>query len=135
MSAAKLTWTTIGAIVGVLVLVFGIYALTVALSGPKGQGDAIIKKNSAQNWTQAQQDFERIYADVESTKSKIILADEAAKSDPMDQVKYTNAEGLKSYCLSQVADYNAKSRSYLTEDFKSIDLPAKLDPSYCGITS
>lgn len=106
---------------------WGGYALSVALSGPKGVGDAIKTKNSAQNWTNAQAGFEDNYQEILSTDRKIQMHREALKADPNNQVLQTNLTGVTSACISSVAKYNADSRKYLKEDFKSADLPYQID--------
>lgn len=135
MSTGKAVLIGILSFLAVIVVIVAVYVATVALSGPKGQGDAIIKKNSAENWTKAQSDFEQIYADVQATQQKIQNADQAAKADPNNKTKGQTLQGLQSYCASEVANYNAKSRSFLTQDFKSADLPYKLDLELCNTTA
>ena len=100
-----------------------IWGITVAVSGVKGQGDAVIEKNSADNWIAAQAEFERGYQDILSTDQKIMLAYNNLQTAPDDNTLRTNYTGLQSYCLSAVAEYNANARSYLSEDFRAADLP------------
>lgn len=116
-------------IVIVLAISAGIWALNVAASGPKGQGDAIIQKNSAANWVAAQARFEQDYQDILATDQKIVAAHTALQTNPTDPTLQTNYSGLTSYCLSKVAGYNADARSYLSEDFRASDLPAQIDPT------
>lgn len=103
-----------------------VWGITVAVSGPKGQGDAEIKKNSAENWVAAQAQFERDYQDILATDQKITNAYTALQANPDDKTLQTNYAGLTSYCLSKVAGYNADARSFLSEDFRSADLPAEI---------
>lgn len=110
----------------VLALGAGIWALSVALSGPKGVGDAIIKKNSAENWTKAQAKFEEMYADIEQTDRKITVAATALAADPEDITLKQTYSGTVNYCLEVVGDYNAEARKYLSSEFRSIDLPQKI---------
>ena len=126
-SKARIIWTAIAVVIGIFVLSWGGYALTVAMSGPKGIGDGIKQKNSADNWIAAQKDFEQRHQEILSLDKKIALHKEALKSDPKDPILQTNVTGVASSCMSAVADYNAKSRSYLSEDFKSSDLPYQID--------
>lgn len=125
---SKKVWITLGVIAGTIALVVGTYVVAVAVSGPKGVGDAIIKKNSAENWTAAQARFEDLYAGIEAADAKIALAAanvEAAVPDAKTaQQTYT---GLVSGCLDLVGDYNADARKFLAEDFRASDLPAQID--------
>lgn len=116
-------------VVIVAVVSAGAWGITVAASGPKGQGDAIIQKNSAQNWVAAQARFEQDYQDIIATDQKIVAAHTALQGAPADRTLQTNYSGLTSYCLSKVAGYNADARSYLSEDFRAADLPAQIDPN------
>lgn len=129
MKTSKVIWLGILAVVVIVVLSWGGYALSVAMSGPKGVGDAIKTKNSAKNWTNAQAGFEDSYQAIVSADRKIAVHKEALKGDPKNQVLQTNLTGTTTMCISAVADYNADSRKYLQEDFKSADLPYQIDSS------
>lgn len=117
-----------------LVVGAGIWGLTVALSGPKGQGDGIIQKNSAENWVDAQERFEENYQEYESTLVRIEQFHIAHLDDPNDAVSKTNWLGQISHCTDVVADYNADARNFLREDFRASDLPESLDPNTCTTT-
>ena len=60
----------IGLVLAFVLVIWGGFALKVALSGPKGVGDAIIQKNSAENWTKAQAEFENLYAGIQSARQE-----------------------------------------------------------------
>lgn len=109
----------------------GIWGLNVLTSGPRGQGDAIIQRNSADNWLDAQARFEENYADYEATIFKIKQAQTALEADPNDALAMTNYTGTVNYCASLVADYNADARNYLREDFRAADLPDQIDVDTC----
>lgn len=115
-----------GILVAMLLVSGAIWALNVALSGPKGQGDAIAQNNSAENWIDAQAGFEEDYAEIIATDVKINNAYDALQADPDDQTLYDTYTGLMSYCLSVAADYNAAARSFLTEDWRDADLPDEI---------
>ena len=106
---------------------WAIWAFNVAISGPKGVGDAVIKKNSSENWTAAQAKFEDMYADIEATDRKIDIAAATLASDPTDKTFQQTLAGTKTYCISVVGDYNAEARKFLAEEFRSADLPAQID--------
>jgi hypothetical protein len=108
-------------------LSWGGYAFSVAMSGPKGVGDAIKQKNSASNWTRAQAEFEDRYEQVKALDRKIKVHREALDKDPSNGILQTNLTGVTSACMSAVADYNADSKKYLMEEFKSADLPYQID--------
>lgn len=109
----------------------GIWGLTVATSGVKGQGDGIIKNNSSENWIKQQAKFEDLHAEYESTLVRIDQFKITADANPNDAIAQTNYNGQISHCTDVVAEYNAATRSFLSEDWKSIDLPATLDPEDC----
>lgn len=120
----------IGWIVIVLVAILisvAVWGLTVAFSGIRGEGDAIIENNSAENWTSAQARFEQNYAEIKSTDVKIDNAHAMWQADPDDKTLQQTYSGLVSYCLSVVADYNADARSFLSEDWRSADLPQQIE--------
>lgn len=105
----------------------GFWVFKVLTSEIQGQGDALIEKNSAENWTAAQAGFEQNYQDIVSTDQKIVLAYQQVQAFPDDKTIYQTYTGLQSYCLSAVAEYNADARSYLLEDFRASDLPQEID--------
>lgn len=126
MSTGKTVLAVLGVVVAVVALVAGAYLVKVALSGPVGQGDAIVKKNSAANWTAAQARFEGMYANVVATDKKITVAKTALDLDPEDKTLQENYTGVQNVCLSMVADYNKEARSYLAADFRAADLPDQI---------
>lgn len=129
MSIKRIIWTVIATVVGLVLVTWAAFAISVAISGPKGVGDAIKTKNSASNWTTAQAEFEERHQEILSLDKKIALHKEALKADPKDVVLQTNVTGVTSACMSAVADYNADSRKYLMEEFKSSDLPYQINES------
>lgn len=120
----------VGWVVGIIVgavLLSGIgWGLTVALSGIKGQGDGVIKKNSAENWTAAQGRFEDLYAEAIAADQKVSINKTALDLNPTDKTLQTNYTGVQSVCLDIVARYNAEARKFLSAEFKSADLPPEL---------
>lgn len=123
-------WIVIGVVI-ILLIGTGIWGLTVATSGVKGQGDGTIKNNSAENWIKQQAKFEDLNAEYESTLVRIEQFKATADANPNDAIAQTNYQGQVSHCTDVVAEYNAASRSFLSEDWKSIDLPPSLDPDSC----
>lgn len=114
--------------VGVSIVIGAIvWGANVLISGPKGQGDAIVEKNSSENFIAAQAEFERGWQDIKSTDQKIALATVTLAQDPEDKTAQQTLAGLQSYCLSAVAEYNANARSFLSEDFRAADLPAEIN--------
>lgn len=105
----------------------GVWVFRVLTSEIKGQGDAIIQRNSAENWTAAQARFEDMYAEVVATDRKVTAAWEAYQADAENLTAKQTYYGTQNVCYSMVADYNAEARKFLSEDFRSADLPAQID--------
>ncbi len=119
-----------GVWIGVVLLVvalisIGVWGFKVATSDVKGQGDAIVQKNSANNRIAAQERFEDLYAEITQTDAKIGPAKQAFKANPT-AVNQTNLTGLVNYCLDVVGDYNAEARKYTSADFRAVDLPSQI---------
>lgn len=116
-------------IIIVVVAVIGIVAwlFTVGFSEPKGRGDAVIEKNSADNWVSAQKEFNDLYQNILSTDRNIGTAKTAWDADKDNAVLQTNYNGLVNSCNDLVGDYNSLARSYLAQDFRDADLPAQID--------
>jgi hypothetical protein len=128
----KEIWTGIGITLGFIALIAGIlwvsFGAKVASSGIIGQGDAIIQKNSAENWTKAQAEFEELYAGIEAADRNIVVAYEAYDRDP-SQFNETNYTGAQMTCQDLIGQYNSKARTFLAADFKAADLPDRIDQS------
>lgn len=116
-------------VIVIIVIVIGIagWGFKVLLSEPKGRGDALVEKNSAENWVKAQKEFNDRYQDILATDRKITVAKEAWDTDQNNAVLQTNYNGLKNYCETAVGEYNSLARSYLAEDFRDADLPPEID--------
>ena len=127
MSRGKAVATVIGGILVVALVVVGVWVIKVQTSGVRGEGNAIIKKNSAENWTAAQARFEGLYAEIEATDQKIVVAKQQMDLNPEDRTAQDNYFGTKTVCLSMVADYNSEARSFLSQDFRAADLPDQID--------
>lgn len=111
----------------IVLLGTGWWVFRVATSDVKGQGDALIRKNSATNRIGAQQRFEELYADILASDRRIDTLAADAAANPDSQVAQTNLTGSITYCQDVVADYNALARSYTAQDFRAYDLPAQID--------
>lgn len=125
--AVKVAAGILAIIIAITLIGWAGWAISVAASGPKGQGDAIKTKNSAENWTAAQARFEKQYQAVIGADQKIAIHRSALEADPKNPTLQTNLTGILGTCTSAVAEYNAESRKYLSEEFKSADLPYQID--------
>lgn len=101
-----------------------IWGIKVLIAPVKGEGDKQIIKHDANNMIAAQERFEDLYQDILATDRKITVAREAE-----GDTAATNLQGLQSYCLSVVGEYNAAARKFTQADFKAVDLPSKIDNS------
>lgn len=116
-------------VIGLVGLIIGgiFFTINVLLAPAKGQGEAQMKKYSAENWTAAQARFEDIYAGIQAKDAQInvLYADKVAR--PNDLTAQQTYTGVVSACLKSVSEYNADSRKFLAEDFKSADLPTSIN--------
>lgn len=115
------------AVLGIFIIGAVIWGVGVAVSGPKGQGDAIKAKNSSANWTAAQARFEDLYAGIQAADKKAENAASILAKSPQDRTYQQTYSGIVSGCTDLVAQYNAESRKFLAADFKSADLPYQID--------
>ncbi|GAC1369340.1 MAG: hypothetical protein NVSMB39_1060 [Candidatus Saccharimonadales bacterium] len=133
----------IGIIVVVGLIGGGIWAFNVFFSPAKGAGDAYAQKNSAQNWTNAQAQFNQDYQAVLAFDSQIADAQanlaqfekahpQLGNGTPYDPVAEQDANlrrtvtGLTQQCQNTVAAYNTRANSYLSKDFRDANLPAQI---------
>lgn len=115
-------------VIGVLLAVVGgiFWGIDVASSGVKGQGDATKTNNSAENWTAKQAFFEDKFEAIKAADQKIGLYTKSVEANPTDKTAATNLQGITSQCINYVAEYNAESRKFLSQDWKSVDLPLEI---------
>lgn len=118
-------WIVGGAIL-VIVIGVALWYFTVYTSGIKGEGDAERQKNSAENWTKQQAEFERMYASIKAQDKNISIAYAELKADPDDATREVNYSGLVRNCNDTVATYNARAREFLAEEFRAADLPKEI---------
>lgn len=128
MSRRAYALTTVAALAILVGAPAAAWGITVAFSGVKGQGDAIVERNSSENWTAAQARFEDLYAGIQSADAKIGAAAEVLEAHPDDRTYQQTYSGLVSGCLTLVGDYNAEARKFLSQDFRAADLPIEIDP-------
>lgn len=127
----KIIAAVLAAIILVTLIVWGSWAISVAVSGPKGQGEAVKINNSAENWTAKQEKFEKLYAAVQTNEELVAMHTERVAADPSDKTAAQMLAGVKSECVASVNAYNAESRKVLSQDWKSPDLPHKLTTADC----
>lgn len=127
MTATKTAAAFLVGIVACVAVAIAAWFFRVQTSEIKGEGDALIRKNSAQNWTTAQARFESLYAEIAATDRKVTIAKQRLDAHPDDKTAADTYLGTQNVCLSFVADYNAAARTYLAADFRAVDLPAQID--------
>lgn len=119
-------WITV-AVLFILGVSAGIWALKVGTSDVKGQGDAARTKNSGTNRIAAQERFEELYAGIKAADQRLDSLAAAKKADPKDFVAATTYTGAVNYCIDLRAQYDADARKYTAEQFRAVDLPAQID--------
>lgn len=118
-------WIVI-AVVASLLIGAALWFIGVAVSGPKGQGDAERERNSAQNWVQRQQEFQRRFNSIKAQDANIGIADAAVKRTPNDQRRQIELDGLVRNCNVSVGEYNSLGEEFNAEKFRDADLPKTL---------
>lgn len=118
---------TVVAVVVFGVIGVGLWAFGVFTSDVKGRGDAEVIKNEARNRINAQENFEKLFADLKAADQRIDVTASALKLKPGDVKLETELLGQKHYCLGLVSEYNAKARSFSQQDFRAVDLPHEID--------
>lgn len=123
--------TAVAAVVAIVLIGWAIWGIGVVVSGPKGQGDAVKINNSAANWTEKQQKFEKLNASVNTNKQLVELHKKRAEGQPVESIAAQTLAGVQSECIASVEAYNAESRKVLSQDWKSPDLPQTLTTTAC----
>lgn len=121
-------------ILGVLALAAGaiFWGIGVATSNVKGAGDTIVKNNSVENRTAKQEQFEKLFAKVETNKGLVKQHTKNVEANPTDKTAQQTLLGVQSACVASVETYNAEARKVLSMDWKAADLPDSLTTTGCN---
>jgi hypothetical protein len=109
-----------------------IWGIGVATSNIKGAGDLEKINNSAENRRNKQEQFEKLYAAVETNKGLVAQHKANVEANPNDQTAKQTFEGVKSLCINSVNKYNAEARKVTSMDWKAADLPESLTTHGCN---
>lgn len=121
------------AVLGLLLLSAGGWALGVALSGPHGRGEQIKQINRADNRTFAQEQYHQLLQDIRGYDQQIAVQRAAldahtaqdAEHDRLAQV----VAGLKTQCISTTQQYNAEAQKISKRQFLDAGLPEQINSS------
>jgi len=119
----------IGVVVFIGLIGIGIWGFRVSTADIKGQGDAHMKINSADNRLFAQGNFNDLYQEVLASDRKLDQAAQDVNTHPGDQFYATNYTGLMNHCQDTVAMYNSAARKITEARFRDADLPYQIDGS------
>lgn len=116
----------VSAIIVIVAITVGLWAFGLATSGAKGAGDVVRKNNDANNRINSQAYFENLWGDIQGYTAKLPVAAQAMTdgSDPNAAINY---RGLYNTCVDAVNQYNAASQQTLFKDWKTADLPQRVD--------
>jgi hypothetical protein len=118
----------VAAAIGFILLVLAaIWGIRVATSDVRGEGDATVKVNSADNRLFAQGNFHDLYEEIKASDRKLDQAAADKAAHPGDAFYETNYTGLKAHCQDTVAQYNAAAKKVSQAKFRDEDLPAQID--------
>lgn len=130
--AARRTGWSVGTWIVVVVLFVGIlsaggWAISVALSGPKGAGDVRKQTNSGTNRISAQEHFEALYGQVKAYDQQLDQAAADKKQYPDDRTYAVNYSGLVKQCIDARTQYDADANKVTQTQWRSADLPYQID--------
>lgn len=118
----SLVFLGIVAVIGAVIWGFGVLTAPI-----KGKGDAAKINYSAENWTQKQAMFQHSYNGIIGFDKEITRYKEAIASGDDDRMNKELLNGVTAACNAEVTKYNAESNVYLSQDWKSINLPSQID--------
>jgi hypothetical protein len=128
MSATVRTGLVVAvAVLVVLAIGAGIWALQVGTSDVKGKGDAEIIKNDAKNRIRSQEGFWIKYEGIVQADKNLNLTAELLEANPTSAKLTTELAGQKMICNQLVGEYNAASQKFTEKDFKDAELPHQID--------
>jgi cation transport regulator ChaB len=120
------------------------WGVDVAISGVRGQGNAHIQKNQADNFIAAQTQFHQDFESIRTLDQRLTAAQKAVVAwdavhpgyagngtpyDPLGDERRglaQTATGLQQQCQIAVGKYDASTESYLSRDFRDANLPFKM---------
>ncbi len=121
-------------VIGVVLAIIGgvFFTMNVLLAPAKGAGGVIIKNNSAENRIEKQEEFEKLFATVETNKSLVGQHTKNVAANPDDKTAKQTLLGVQSACVASVEKYNAEARKVTSMDWKAADLPESLTQTGCN---
>lgn len=119
------------AVLTLVALCWGAWAVRVAVSPVKGAGDVIIEQNDAKNMINAQRELQQRYTGITAACSKISIAKSAADADPGNYVAQTNLTSTRLHYVNLVAEYNALTQQLLAKNMLG-NLPEHINPDNCS---
>lgn len=103
------------------------WGIRVATSDVKGAGDATVKINSGANRIAAQEDFEKLYQQIQVYDKNLDQAAKDKAEHSGDSWYAENYSGLVMTCNNAVGQYNADARSISRAKWMSEALPYEID--------
>lgn len=121
-------------VIGIVLAIIGgiFFTMNVLLAPAKGAGGVIIKNNSAENRIEKQEQFEKLFAKVETNKGLVAQHTKNVAANPTDKQASTVLLGVQSACVASVEQYNAEARKVTSMDWKAADLPDSLTTTGCN---
>lgn len=121
-------------VIGVIATLIGgfFFVTNVLLAPAKGAGGVIIKNNSAENRIEKQEQFEKLFAKVETNKALVAQHTKNVAANPTDKQAGMTLSGVQSACVASVEQYNAEARKVTSMDWKAADLPDSLTTTGCN---
>lgn len=111
----------------VLAIVGGlVWGFQVVTSDTRGKGNSVIIKNDARNRIQAQEEYVRLFKEVQRADKQLDILNASRKTSAAAETRYV---GAVSYCQSVTADYNTLFEKYRTADFIPAGYPSQIDES------
>jgi hypothetical protein len=115
------------ALVACIVVPIAAYFISVAISGPKGNLDAIKEKNSGQNQIFSRDTFQEQINGVKADVQNVGVLYVAWQADPSSVTARKDYFGTVQVCNSDVAGFNGDAAKFSTRDFLDAGLPRVID--------
>jgi hypothetical protein len=136
----------IGALIGLIIVWWVLWAFSVAVSPVIGQGEQYKQINSSTNRTFQYQHFFDLNATIHTQAQNLKVAKQESKDfdkqyPPSSQEpfsiteirgqKQANVTGLHQICISNVQKYNNDAQEFTRNIFLDKQLPSNINPSIC----
>lgn len=117
----------IASALAVILIALGAWGFKVLTAPAKGAGDVRIRNNTADNRIAAQNEFNKLWGDIQGYHDNIQAAAKTLQANPGDAYQQSVLTAEQQTCRTAVQQYNADTLNMTMKDWRPSADPASVD--------